>query len=168
MFEEHILVTSLRGLSTLINELLCFHLNPVNDSNDELKNRVFTCLENIFIRLNAEFGINKFVYENENNTKHPNTDHGDENVNSDETFLSKKEKKKLKKEEKTKENAKKHEKGSKSQCKFWTYQSLNNNSIRVSLFHALNSIVRLTTTMYENSQLNESSIYSQLSTKNHL
>ncbi|KAI2804180.1 listerin E3 ubiquitin protein ligase 1 [Blomia tropicalis] len=168
VFEEHILVTSLRGLSTLINELLCFHLNPVNDSNDELKNRVFTCLENIFIRLNAEFGINKFVYENENNTKHPNTDHGDENVNSDETFLSKKEKKKLKKEEKTKENAKKHEKGSKSQCKFWTYQSLNNNSIRVSLFHALNSIVRLTTTMYENSQLNESSIYSQLSTKNHL
>ncbi|OTF71250.1 hypothetical protein BLA29_003178, partial [Euroglyphus maynei] len=51
MFEDHQLGTCLLGLSTMINELLCFYVK--NNPND-IQN-VYECLEKIFIRLNDEF-----------------------------------------------------------------------------------------------------------------
>ena len=96
VFEEHILVTSLRGLSSLVNELVCFYLENENGLDDALQIQVFQCLEQIFLRLNTEFGKSKFTQL----AKHKQAQNGEEKELNYGAIISNKYKKKLKKDEK--------------------------------------------------------------------
>lgn len=151
-----------------MNELICFYLEIENDSAEALQNRIFLCMEQLFLKINTEFGKSKFPHLNQIKSKEIENvaDMKDLKGTHDDAFLSKKDKKKLKKEEKEKENASRDQNRQKGHCKFWLYFCSENASIRVSYFLALNSITRLSTIMFENSQLKESSIFEQLSTSN--
>lgn len=169
VFEEHILVTCLRGLSSLVNELACFYMEAENGPDDQRQKQVFQCLEQIFSRLNTEFSKNKIASMNKVTKPEEGVSVSGEKDAKEEAFWSKKEKKKMQKIERNKENAKKDAaKGPKGLCKFWAFFGSDNTSIRISCFHTLNSVTRLTSLMYDSQHLKDASIYDQLDSANHL
>ena len=136
MFEEHLLVTSLLGLSSLINELFCGY----KKSNEKLQCSIKICLKRIFTRLNNEFircknKTSKFVDSNKLETE-TNT----------EIVLLKKERKKQKKDSNLK-NTEQPSNLFKESCKFWNYFNSDNHSLQTAFFQALNSITKLSTVL---------------------
>lgn len=168
VFEEHLLVTCLRGLSSLVNELICFYIDAeCKGTDDQRQKQIFQCLEQIFSRLNTEISKNKLASVNKAVKSEEVVTNSGENDTNEKAFLSKKDIKRQQK--KDKENANKEtSKGPKGHCKFWSYFGSDNISIRISCFHALNSVTRLTSLMYDSQPLKDGSIFEQLNTANHL
>lgn len=140
MFEEHLLVTSLLGLSTMIDELLCAYLNPSNSDS-----RIKDCLFRIFTRVNNEFIRCKNIPMNSN--EKVQEEQGDSTA---EVFMSRKEKKKQKKDAKNMDSSK--GKAHKGGCKFWAYFKSASFTIQTAFFRALNSITRMTTALFEDEE----------------
>uniref|UniRef100_A0A6P6YCR3 E3 ubiquitin-protein ligase listerin n=1 Tax=Dermatophagoides pteronyssinus TaxID=6956 RepID=A0A6P6YCR3_DERPT len=61
MFDDHQIGICLLGISTMINELLCFYKKNIDENNN-----VYKCLEKIFIRFNEEFVRCKGLMDDDN------------------------------------------------------------------------------------------------------
>lgn len=147
-FEEHMLVTSMRGLSVVINELICFYLQP-ETIDQQLQPRALATLQAIFLRINEEFVKRSpktiHLESNDADGKGPKED---EELAHQAAESSKKEKKKKLKKDQPEDDGgggggsfnvrPKH-------CRFWDYDRSRNDTVRLATSHALNSFTRLTT-----------------------
>nr|XP_046910062.1 uncharacterized protein LOC124491464 [Dermatophagoides farinae] len=170
MFEDHQLGTCLLGLSTMINELMCFYVkNNIDDTHN-----VYECLEKIFIHLNEEFVRSKGLAEDGDRTT--TTTNATTILSTDKTLekqmetiheleMSRKEKKKLRKEMNNKNDQARKQDSRIMTCSLWNCTKSNNDYIRIASFQALTAFTRLTSFLAIDSEEKFLEKHSNISTR---